>query len=125
VTTTPSRSRRDGAIGEWSQFQTTNGFYIQGVGRGTAILPAGWEDRLVPLRTAMTNQCTGLCLEPHDLCLAKLAAYRAKHIEFVTALLGAGLVRLDVLEARVEDMQTAGAERRAAIRGFIRSFRSE
>lgn len=65
-------TRLDGIIGELSPFHETHGFYIQGVGRRTAILPEGWVDRLVPVRNANTNGRTGLCLEPHDLCVAKL-----------------------------------------------------
>lgn len=31
--------------GEWSEFHTTYGFYIEGVGKRTAILPPDWEYR--------------------------------------------------------------------------------
>src|SRR3954447_9209806 len=34
-------------IGELSQFHETHGMYAQGVSRTTAVLPAGWRDRLV------------------------------------------------------------------------------
>ncbi len=37
----------DGAIGELSPFQERFGYYAQGVGPDTAVLPAGWEQRLV------------------------------------------------------------------------------
>ena len=43
----------DGAIGEGSKFHETNGYYAQGVGPDTAILPRDWLllrcDRFVPL----------------------------------------------------------------------------
>ena len=38
----------DGAIGEDSPFHTHYGYYAQGVGPNTAILPKGWQDRLAP-----------------------------------------------------------------------------
>lgn len=41
--------RLEGAIGEWSTFHETYGFYIDGVGRDTATLPEGFEDRLIPV----------------------------------------------------------------------------
>ena len=37
----------DGAIGELSPFHERFGYYAQGVGPETAVLPAGWQDRLV------------------------------------------------------------------------------
>lgn len=40
----------DGALGEWSPFHQTHGYYVQGVGRDTAVLPHGWEQRLEPPR---------------------------------------------------------------------------
>ena len=73
----------DAAIGEMSQFHETHGFYVQGVGQDTAVLPAGWTDRLVKVKNASTNDRTGLCLEPHDLCVAKLIAGRMKDHLFV------------------------------------------
>src|SRR5512138_2062153 len=38
----------DGSIGELSPFHETFGYYAQGVQPGTAVLPPGWEERLVP-----------------------------------------------------------------------------
>lgn len=71
-------TRIDGVLGEWSPFHETHGFYVQGVGRETAVLPTGWEERLVPVQGPGTSGRVGLCLEPHDLCVAKLAAAREK-----------------------------------------------
>lgn len=64
----------DGAIGELSSFHETFGYYAQGVSITTAILPTGWRDRVVEFRTPGTEPARGLCLERHDLVLAKLAA---------------------------------------------------
>ena len=91
----------DGAIGELSMFHATHSFYIQGVGRRTAVLPDGWADRLVPVVNDNTHGRTGLCLDPHDLCAAKLLANREKDHEFVAALLVAGLVEADLLHVRL------------------------
>jgi hypothetical protein len=35
----------DGSIGELSPFDKNFGYYAQGVGSNTAILPRGWEER--------------------------------------------------------------------------------
>ena len=60
--------------GESSEFHAANGFYLEGARPRTAILPRGWENRLVPFRSA--GEATGLCLDPHDLCAAKLMVHR-------------------------------------------------
>lgn len=81
-----------GAIGEWSIFYQTHVYYVQGVGRDTAVLPEGWEDRLVAVSGPNTNGGTGLCLDAHDLCLATLVEHRQKDLAFVRALIEAGLI---------------------------------
>jgi hypothetical protein len=45
----------DGSIGEASMFQETHGYYAQGVEPGTAILPEGWQRRLVRFSPPETN----------------------------------------------------------------------
>jgi hypothetical protein len=118
-------TKLDAAIGEWSLFHETHGFYVQGVGRKTAILPTGWEDRLVSVVGPNTRGRTGLCLDPHDLCLAKLVAHREKDFVFVSALIRANLINPDVLESRVEEMRTADPRSRKAIREWIAATRPD
>ncbi len=59
----------DGAIGEGSRFHEEFGVYAQGVSVSTAVLPKGWQGRLVVLASANTQPGRGLCLESHDLVL--------------------------------------------------------
>jgi hypothetical protein len=101
----------DGNIGEGSRFHETFGFYAQGVSLKTAVLPAGWRDRLVVLDNERTKPGRGLCLEPHDCVASKLVAGRAKDYEFAAALVKAGLVKLDVLAKRVALLEIDGATR--------------
>jgi hypothetical protein len=72
----------DGALGDGSQFQMTFGYYAHGVGPETAKAPAGWEERLVrvevPRRPGGKGSVVALCLEVHDLVLAKCAAGRER-----------------------------------------------
>jgi hypothetical protein len=72
----------EGSIGELSPFHETYGYYAQAVGRATAVLPEGWEDRLVPVRTPAG---AGLCLEPHDLLISKYVAGREKDRDYARA----------------------------------------
>ncbi len=83
----------DGALGADSRFHETNGFYVQGVSIGTAIVSKGWEKRCIKVASPATNGKVGRCLEGHDLALAKLAAYRDKDKEFVRVLLREKLVQ--------------------------------
>ena len=85
----------DGAIGEGSSFHELNGYYAQGVGKKTAVLPADWESRLVAVNNENTNGVTGHCLEVHDLAISKIIAMRPKDLEFVQEL-----VRQDMIEKK-------------------------
>lgn len=76
----------DGAIGEGSRFHELHGYYAQGVGEETAVLPRGWISRLVPVNNENTNGVTGYCLEVHDLAISKIIAGRPKDLEFVQEL---------------------------------------
>jgi hypothetical protein len=70
-------------------------------------LPEGWRDRLVKVQNANTAeptgqlQFTGWCLGKEDLCVAKLCALREKDQNFVSELLGDGLVESDVIATRL------------------------
>jgi hypothetical protein len=45
----------DGSIDEGSPFHQTFGYYAHGVSVETAVLPAGWRERLVPVHTENTG----------------------------------------------------------------------
>lgn len=92
----------DGSIGEGSPFHQTFGYYAHGVGPETAILPAGWRDRLVPVHNPNTGGGKGLCLEVHDLAVSKLVAGRDKDLEFVGGLLHHELACLQTLLERLD-----------------------
>ena len=92
----------DGAIGEASMFHATFGYYAQGVEAVTAVLPDGWEGRLVRFKTAGTRGVVAWCLEPHDLWISKMIAGRPKHLEFGRALLERRIVEPAELMKRLE-----------------------
>lgn len=93
----------EGALGEGSRFHETYGYYAQGVGPETAILPSGWMERVHRVQNAATNGRVGYCLDLTDLFLSKAVAGRDKDRDFCKALLAHGHV--DVTQA----MQRAGA----------------
>ncbi len=107
----------DGSIGELSPFHETYGYYAQGVGPRTALLPAGWEERLVRVET---EAGAGLCLDPHDLVISKYAAAREKDRDYVRAALRHGLVEEETLLQRLEQT-TLDLELRVRLRKMIRA----
>lgn len=92
----------DGTIGELSPFHATYGYYAHGVAETTAVLPAGWRDRLIAVQNANTRGATGWCLEVHDLLVAKLGAGREKDFAFVREAIRHGLAQDTVLLTRLD-----------------------
>lgn len=92
----------DGSIGELSPFHETFGYYAQGVGPVTAILPRGWQDRLVRVESPRTRGAVGLCIEIHDLVVSKYLAGPEKDMTFVKAAIVHGLVEEGTLRQRLE-----------------------
>jgi hypothetical protein len=102
----------DGSIGELSPFHATFGYYAQGVGPETAILPAGWRERLI---VVPVEGARGLCLEVHDLVVSKLVAGREKDEEFVTVAFREGLARLETVLLRLSQTALDDERRTAAV----------
>jgi hypothetical protein len=94
----------DASIGEASMFHATFGYYAHGVAETTAVLPAGWRDRLVRFESPGTNGVTAWCLEPHDLWTAKAIAGRSKDLEFCRALIDRELVSTNRLRKRIDEV---------------------
>ncbi len=106
----------DGAIGEDSGFHAMYGYYGQGVEiDGLVVLPDGWRERLVVWQSFSSQPARALCLERHDLAVAKLAAFREKDLEFVEALLRERLLTPDVLVERLGHAEMPGPHRRRLV----------
>jgi hypothetical protein len=106
----------EGSIGELSPFHETFGYYAEAVGEKTAILPQGWKERLVVIQNENTRGARGLCLEVHDLLVAKAIAGREKDILFLSeaakhqmAEVKTLLQRLDTVAADQEVLRHARA----------------
>ncbi len=102
----------EGSIGEGSPFHQTFGYYAHGVAEKTAILPAGWKDRLVAVRNENTGGGCGLCLEVHDLAVTKLVAGREKDTSFIAELLRHKLIGAALMQSRL--LQSPLSEERLA-----------
>lgn len=95
----PSRTDQLNVIGEGSHFHQQYGYYADPVDLNTAILPRDWKSRLITVKTEGTGGITGLCLDPHDLLISKVAAYREKDIEFAKVMIKNRMVDHDKLLA--------------------------
>jgi len=105
----------DGALGEGSMFHQEFGYYGQGVSVSTAVLPTGWEGRLVGFAPLDSQPADAVCLDLVDLIVAKLVAGREKDLAFASDLLAAGHVDATELRERAELLQVVGAVRRRVV----------
>lgn len=109
----------DGSIGEKSPFHESFGYYGHGVGAETAILPSRWRERAVTIASESTGGVTGVCPHPTDLAISKLAAWRDKDRDYVRTLVRHGIVQVEDLRARLDELQPEMASRIAArLRGI-------
>lgn len=111
----------DGAIGEGSRFHQTFGYYAHGVGPETAVLPAGWSDRLIALTNENTDGATAWCLDPADLAVSKLVAGRDTDRDFVRALVAHRLVDGTTVSDRLQTVALP-ADQRKRIVAFLKGL---
>lgn len=115
----------DVMLGEDSDFHEQFNFYAQGVGIATAVLPAGWRDRLVPYPADLPGETRAWTPELHDLIAAKLVALREKDIAYTNALVIAGLVDLGILTERLKALPASvHADRVKTSLGLVEGWRS-
>ena len=114
----------DGAMGEGSSFHELHGYYAQGVGVKTAVLPKDWEGRLVAVNNENTNGVTGYCLEVHDLAISKLIAMRSKYLAFVQELVRHKMIKKQTMLRRLKRTDLDAPIQRAVRARIDSLFRS-
>ena len=112
----------DGCIGEGSFFHAEFGYYAQGVGPDTAVLPNGWQERLISINNENTNGVTGLCLEVHDLAISKYVAGRVKDLEFVSELARQKMVDRNTLLQRLKKTEASKVARSRIMKRIDATF---
>lgn len=100
----------EGALGYLSPFHTTYGYYAEGAEAGVAVLPPGWEGRVVSRTVDGTfgDPVEVYFPELTDLCISKLIAGRRKDLAYVGALVAAGLVDPLLLLDRARSLHGSG-----------------
>jgi hypothetical protein len=104
----------DGSIGEGSPFHASFGYYAQGVGPETAILPVGWAERAIRVYSPATRGACGHALEVHDLLVSKYAAGRDKDRDFGRAAFQHRLARPETVLERLAQTSLEPARLSAA-----------
>jgi hypothetical protein len=92
----------DGAIGALSRFDETFGYYADGVGPETAVMPPDWMDRA---SLHYLGDATVVCPEMHDLAVSKCVAGREKDARFVRVMLKQGMIESSTLEKRIRQLE--------------------
>jgi hypothetical protein len=105
-------------IGQDSPFHERFGYYADPIDEATAALPAGWQGRLIGLAPGDTDGVRGLCLDPHDLVIAKYVARRERDLAFNCELARRGLVGRDRL-LELLDRTPVSDDVRARVRSDI------
>ncbi len=80
--------------------------------------PSRWRERATIIRSDATAGVIGICPHPSDLAISKLAAWREKDREFLTALLRHHITTADEIESRLGELDDATA---ALVRLRLRS----
>ena len=94
-------------MGRGSKFFRRHGVYLDCADPALATFPDGWLERLIPFRTPRTGGVTAWCLEPHDLFVSKLVAWREKDQQFLRAMLKHKLAKPPIILNRIEDLPVA------------------
>jgi hypothetical protein len=94
----------DGAIGAMSSFDQTFGYYADGVGPETAVMPSDWHLRE---QVYYIGDVTVICPEVHDLAVSKCVAGRDKDADFVRALFKHRMIELPVMLERIAKLDSA------------------
>ena len=111
-------------MGRNSAFFKQHGFFLDCVDPALAMLPDLWLERLIPFRTPRTGGVTAWCLEPHDLFVSKLAAWREKDQQFLRAMLKHKLANPLIVLNRIEDLPVS-ASRREELKQLVEELVAE
>ena len=120
-----SRTEWLNAIGQDSDFHEQFGYYADPVDETTATLPRGWKSRLVNLPPGDSGGVAGLCLDPHDLAIAKYVAGREKDVVFTRELVHRGVVSNDRLLALLDQTSISDEIRRQVSARIAGDFASK
>jgi hypothetical protein len=114
----------DGALGQSSQFDDTYGYYCDGVGPDTAILPIDWEIRAKQYSSMNTGGVVAIVPHPNDIALAKLCAGREKDMAWLKVAARHEIVDLAEMRERLAQLPEDRAPGRQILEQRLTSIES-
>ncbi len=111
------------SIGHLSQFDDTYGYYVDGVGPHTAVLPEDWRERSRVYTSPSAPNVEALAPHPEDIAASKLYAGRDKDLDWVGAAHAAGLIRLDRIAERLDRLPNLTEVERSTMLDHINAIR--
>jgi hypothetical protein len=114
----------DGALGHSSHFDETYGYYCDGVGPDTAILPSDWELRAKEYSSAGTDGVVAIVPHPNDIALAKLCAGREKDMTWLRAAVRHAIVEPGEMRERLAQLPEGRAPERRTLEQRLVSIES-
>lgn len=98
-------------LGQGSQFEFENGYYLDPVAPTLPTLPAGWESRL--FKVNFHNGLVVYFLDPNDAAVSKYARCEPRDREWIQAGLAAGILSPAIIEYRMRETDFVDDEERA------------
>jgi hypothetical protein len=98
----------DGSIGRDSRFHRTFGYYGDGVGPRTAIMPLDWRSRAVEYVTP-DALATAICPSAEDIAIAKLCAWREKDQAWLREAFRSGIAQVGNVNALLRGLMPEAA----------------
>lgn len=94
----------DASLGQASPFDAEFGYYCDGVGRETAIMPSDWESRAKRYVSPAAHGVEAIVPDPSDIALSKVAAWRPKDVDWLRTAVAHRIISLADMRARVANM---------------------
>lgn len=99
-----------GVLGLQSGFRQMHGCGARAADPNEAVLPEGWQFRLIEVRTEATGGASGWCLDPNDLAVSEIWGAGDATADFVRGLLEHDLIDPDLMLRGMESLPS-GRER--------------
>lgn len=111
------------ALGEDSEFHESNGYYLDPISVDILVLPQGWRERLVELQLGSVQ---AYFLDVNDTAISKLVRSAENDFRWVDAGLEAGLLDIDVIDARSQfnSIDYPGDDDKRRVRNGITALRA-
>ncbi|QCI67582.1 DUF6036 family nucleotidyltransferase [Phreatobacter stygius] len=109
----------DGSIGQNSAFHNEYGYYGDGVSPETAKMPRDWQDRAIEYHGPDCPGVIAIVPEENDIALAKLVAWREKDQVWLIHGLNAGILHLQTMADRLNQLPDTDPDRGVPPRGEL------